>query len=208
MAMAQFTGTLRIEGDRGSPLPVKAEISDNRLVLTTEGSDLGSWPLASLQPQARGAGVGLTLDGDPVVIDVGNADRFYDAVVGTAASGTKKGRRSRAKVAKPIAPSVSDESSAETPTSSGDAGVGRRLPPPRVLVAVGLLVAVVVAGVLAPTLMGAIALFLGLVLVLIASGATVDPRVALRLPFGLQAMHVMVAGVGVLLVGGALTFLG
>lgn len=207
--MAQFTGTLRIEGDRGSPLPVKAEISENRLVLTTEGSDLGSWPLASLQPQARGAGVGLTLDGDPVVIDVGNADRFYDAVVGTAASGTKKGRRSRAKLStKPTAPSKSDRSNGETAPSPEGARVARRLPPPRVLVAVGLLAAVVIAGVLEPTLMGSICLFLGLVLVVIASGATVDPRVALRLPFGLQAMHVMVVGVGVLLVGGALTFLG
>lgn len=207
--MAQFTGTLRIEGDRGSPLPVKAEISDNRLVLTTEGSDLGSWPLSSLQPQARGAGVGLTLDGDPVVIDVGNADRFYDAVVGTAAPGTRKGRRSRSRaVTKPVAATEPDRSSVETTMSSGDPRVGRRLPPPRVLVALGLLLAVVVAGVLAPTLMGSIALFVGLVLVVIASGATVDPRVALRLPFGLQAMHVMVAGVGVLVVGGALTFLG
>ena len=199
--MAQFTGTLRIEGDRGAPLPVRAEIADDKLVLTTEGRDLGSWPLGELQPRARGAGVGLLLDGDPVVIDVGNADRFYDAVAQSKQATKKRGRGKKASVApSPYA--------AETATEAAAPKRIVRLPSARVATAVVLLLAVVVAAILDATVVGAVALFLGLVLVIIASGAVVDTRVALRLPFGLDALHVMIGGVGVLLVGVVLTFLG
>ena len=195
--MAQFTGTMRIEGDRGAPLPVHAEIADNRLVLTTDGTDLGSWPLGTLNPQARGAGVGLLLDGDPVVIDVGNAERFFDAVALRAPSGKKKGRAKKPKVAP----------SAYEPEEKPDKAPRRR-PSARVTATLVLLLAVVALAAFNPTLVGAVALFLGLVLVIVASGAVIDTRIALRLPVGLDAMHVMVGGVGVLLIGVFLTFLG
>lgn len=192
--MAVFVGTMRIEGDRGAPLSVRAEVDGDRLTLETGGTELGNWPLAALEPEARGAGVGLTLDGDPVVIDVGNADAFLSAVARTGPK-LRKGRKGKA--AKPA--KATRVKSERAP---------RQKPAPRVLVAVGAGLVLVVAAVLAPTLIGSIFLLIGLVLAMWSALAVVEPRVAVRIPLGLDSTHIMIGGVSALVVGFGLTFFG
>ncbi|MGH8911494.1 MAG: hypothetical protein ACRDVD_03205, partial [Acidimicrobiia bacterium] len=134
-------------------MPIKAEVDSGHLILKADGVELGSWPLAGLQPQARGAGVGLSLGGDPVVIDVGNADAFMNAVEIKHAKAAKRKRRNNGSAA---------------PTATPQAEKVRRprsKPSPRVIAAAVVGLALLAVAILFPTVVGAVALFLGLVLV-------------------------------------------
>lgn len=193
--MATFSGTMRIEGERGAPLPVRAQVEDNQLMIETGGTELGSWPLAGLTPQPRGAGVGLVLDGDPVVLDVGNADAFMVAVVGRGGK-AQKGRGSRRNRKQETA--AASEARAATRV--------RRRPSPRVMVAGAVVLAVLVAAILRPEAVGSVFLLIGLLLLITAALAVVEPKFAVRMPFGLEATHLMVGAASSLLAGAGLVF--
>lgn len=80
----------------------------------------------------------------------------------------------------------------------------RNLPSLRLVVASVLLGALVVASVFATGIVGSSLLILGLLVLVLGAFATSEPRLALRLPFGLQALHVVGVGVGLLAIGMAL----
>ncbi|HEX2155158.1 MAG TPA: hypothetical protein VHL52_14430 [Acidimicrobiia bacterium] len=92
------------------------------------------------------------------------------------------------------------------PTSGG--GTRRRLPSLRT-VAVALVAALpVVAAVLAPVVAGSVALLFSLIVLVTGTVAYSEPRIALRLPLGLTAVHFLVAGAGLIVVGIPLVLLG
>ncbi len=201
--MASFEGTLRVEGERSEPLAVKAVVDDGALSLASDGVTLGSWPLTVVSAEPRGAGVGLVLDDDHVVIDLPDADQFIAAI--TPPKKKRKKARSRR---------VDREELRKPSTRAPAAKSGRKARPsskpklhiPGRVVAIFFGAVVFVAlSLLFSELVGSILLLLGLVLVMAGSLGLVETGVALRIPLGLQAMHLIVGGVVSVLVGAFLT---
>lgn len=84
----------------------------------------------------------------------------------------------------------------------------RRKPSLPLLVTAVFVLAVVAAAILAPELVGSVALVVGLVALVTGALAQSEPRVALRLPVGLQPLHFIAAGLAMLGVGIALVLVG
>lgn len=87
------------------------------------------------------------------------------------------------------------------PPSQPDASRRRRRPSLALVMVVLALVGVVTAAVLAPQLVGSVGLLIGLFVLVVGALAYSEPRVALRLPLNLQALHLIVAGLFLLGVG-------
>lgn len=172
--MSTFRGVMQIAGQGGAPVPVRALVDAERLVLEVDAVEVGAWPLAAVEARPGVRGVVLDLDDDQVTIELGQPEVFLDAL-------TPRKRRRR----RPF-----------------------RLPSLR-LVAFGLFVAGLgYTALIFPAAFGAFSLLAGVVLLIVGYGAHSNPRVALRLPIGIQAVHVILGGLGVLVLGVALTLLG
>lgn len=197
--MASFEGTLRIEGERTEPLAVKAVVDDGALSLAADGVTLGSWPLTVVSAEPRGAGVGLVLDDDHVVIDLPDADRFIAAITPIKKKRKKAPSRrvDREQLRRPpAAPSEPRAKSKREP---------KLRIPRRVMWILVAALAFIALSFFFSELVGSILLLVGLVLVMAGSLGMVESAVALRIPFGLQAVHLIAGGVVFLLVGVFLT---
>ncbi|MGA7270424.1 MAG: hypothetical protein WB239_05060 [Acidimicrobiia bacterium] len=197
--MASFEGTLRIEGDRSEPLAVKAVVDDGALSLAADGVTLGSWPLTVVSAQPRGAGVGLVLDDDHVVIDLPDADQFIAAITPIKKKRKKASSRrvDREQLRRPAGGSPEPEAKSKRKP--------RVHVPGRVIVILVGALAFIALSLLFSELVGSILLLFGLILVMAGSLGMVESAVALRIPFGLQAMHLIAGGVVLLVVGVFLT---
>lgn len=169
--MADFQGTMRIEGEGGSTVPVKARVGPEHLVLEVDGVTVGEWPVGELEARVDGGGVLLRLGEDHVMMDVTDRSRFVIAL--TPPSPTPSRRR-------------------------------RRRPSLRLLFLVLVVVGVVVAAVLQPRVVGSVGLLSGLIVLVVGTLAHSEPRVALRLPLNLQAVHLLGGGFLLVTVGVAL----
>lgn len=166
--MTSFQGTMRIQGEVGPPVPVKARIGEDRLVLEVDGVAVGEWPVTGLRAEVDGGGVNLSLGQERVMIDVTDRIGFVSALAPRSPARAVKRRR------RPSLPLV---------------GV--------VLVAT----AIVAAAVMAPDVVGSVALLAGLVVLVAGAMAHSEPRIALRLPLNLQAIQVVLVGLLFLAVG-------
>ena len=193
MTMASFSASMTIEGDDSGPVPVKALIEDGTISIHAAGESLGSWPVDSVKAVRQDAGVGLALGEDHVVLDLVNSDEFLIAIGDSATQTTGgKGRRERKK----------NDATAKDRTRR------RRRLGLRGWVALVLVVGVVGASAVVPVVVGSTLLLIGLAVLLLGAGAMVETRVALRLPTGLEGIHLVVVGVVVILVGMGLTLAG
>ena len=191
--MASFSASMTIEGDDSGPVPVKAFIENGTLSIHAAGASLGSWPVDSLNAVLEAAGVGLALGEDKVVLDLVNSDEFLVAIGDSTAQGTGGKRRRQRK---------SDDGSAK------ERSRGRRRLGLRGWIALGLVAVVVVASAMLPVVVGSALLLIGLAVLLLGAGAMVETRVALRLPTGLEGIHLVVVGVVAIVVGMGLTLAG
>lgn len=172
--MPVFNGTMRIEGQGGSAVPVNARVAGEQLVLEVEGTEIGAWPVGGLSVEADAGGVVLQLGHELVMIDVTDRTGFV-----TALRPSLKRRRVRLKRPSPMV------------TGIGLAGA-----------------LLVTSAVLAPGLVGALVMLLGLLVSVVGASALSEPRIALRLPLGLTAMHFVVAGTALVGVGVPLVLVG
>lgn len=179
--MSDFTGTLILEDEA---IPARAVVGSGRLSLSIGDTEVGSWPLAEVTAQDRAGRVALVAGGERIELGLSNSADFVDAVAGVGSRGgkTKKRRVPKQARRKPKAP--------------------RR---PRVspaAVALGIaLVALAVCTYFYTELVASIVLLVGLLLLTLGSIATTEPKVALRMPFGISALALVAAG-GVLVVAG------
>lgn len=168
LAMAHFQGTMRIAGDGGPPVPVRARVGDHRLALEVEGVTVGEWPVDGLDAAMDREGVVLRLGEEHVTLDVSDRTGFVTALSAPVPSAPHRRRR------RPSLPLIA---------------------------MIATMVGVVTAAVLAPQLVGSVALLIGLVVLVVGALAHSEPRVALRLPLNLQSFHLLAAGVLLLAVG-------
>lgn len=91
--MAKFQGTMRIEGDGGPPVPIKARVGDRRLVLEVDGVTVGEWPVEGLDAAVDRGGVVLRLGADHVTLDVTDRTAFVTALAPPASSDAPRRRR-------------------------------------------------------------------------------------------------------------------
>lgn len=91
--MANFQGTMRIEGDGGPPVPVRARVGDRRLVLEVDGVTVGEWPVEGLDAAVDQGGVVLRLGAEHVTLDVTDRTGFVTALAPTASSDASRRRR-------------------------------------------------------------------------------------------------------------------
>lgn len=91
--MADFQGTMRIEGDGGPPVPVRARVGDHQLVLETDGVMLGEWPVHRVKAQMDRGGVVLRLGEDHVTLDVSDRIGFVSALAPSDDAPARRKRR-------------------------------------------------------------------------------------------------------------------
>ncbi|MFP3913481.1 MAG: hypothetical protein ACLFWM_01280 [Actinomycetota bacterium] len=186
--MADFTGTMRIEGG-GQAVPVKARVDKDVLTLEVEGVEVGEWPVADLDPAADAGGVVLRLGDEAVTLDVSDRIALLSALKPAPDHKAGRGRR---------------KERGRKEKHGGKAGQTRRRRRPSLVVVLITLLALAagVAAFLAPEAVGSVALLVGLLTLVVGGFAHSDPRIALRLPLNLHPVHFIVAGL-VALVGGA-----
>lgn len=83
----------------------------------------------------------------------------------------------------------------------------RRLPSLALTLTVLLFLGVVAAAIFFPEVVGPVFILVGLVALVVAASAHAEARVALRLPFGLQAAHFLVLGMVLAALGVGITLL-
>lgn len=93
--MANFQGTMRIEGDGGPPVPIHARVGDRRLVLEVDGVTVGEWPVEGLDAAVDQGGVVLRLGAEHVTLDVTDRTGFVTALAPPASSDASRRRRRR-----------------------------------------------------------------------------------------------------------------
>lgn len=196
---------MSITGESGSPVPVHAEIGTGQLVLQVEGVDVGSWSLGDVVAEPTGAGVSLQLGQDRVTLEINERTEFLHALQPPSTKEKKRrGRKGKkAKKPEPQAPAAEPKATREAKPRGPS-----RLPSLRTTLIFLVVAAVVTATILATELVGAIALLVGILLLVFGAFASSDARLALRLPFGLEVFHVLGAALLLVVVGIVLVLVG
>lgn len=204
--MATFNGRMSITGESGSPVPVHAQIGTDQLVLQVDGVDVGSWSLGDVLAEPVAAGVALQLGGERVTLELNDRTEFLHALQPPTAKGKKKERKSRRQEKREPGPQAISEE--PKPARAAKPKAPRNLPSLRTTLILVMVAGIITATILATELVGAIALLVGIVLLAFAAFASSDARLALRLPFGLQVMHVLGVGVVLVVIGITLVLIG
>lgn len=74
--MTSFEARIRIIGDTTLPLGVEVDLSDERMLVTSDGNTIASWSLDDIQVLARGNGFLIEAEGEEVVLNVRDQARF------------------------------------------------------------------------------------------------------------------------------------
>ena len=74
--MAEYSGSLRIDGDSGPPVGVAIDLTDDAMRLTAGEVELGTWARDELRVQALKDGFHVRVEGEEVILDVTDDARF------------------------------------------------------------------------------------------------------------------------------------
>lgn len=78
--MVEFTGNLKLPGERGSGLAVQINLDDGVLDLRSPSTELGNWPLEQVLIHAEPDGFHLRVQGEEAIITTNDDPAFALAV--------------------------------------------------------------------------------------------------------------------------------
>lgn len=199
---------MRLLADPLNVVGADLEVGEGSVALIVSNHEVGEWPLDEVAVQIEPDGFHMRVDGEEFIFMTHARSQLADALgVGIR---TKAPNGEPVKASKPVKPVKESkarrkdrtEARAATPRQSKPARTRR---PPRwqlkwrdrrVQILAGLLVAVVALGVVAPGLLTALLLFVGISGVVIAGAAILDPLLAARLPEVMTPTKWAVIGLG------------
>lgn len=74
--MESFDASLRLGGDRGPPVHVEVDLSDERMVIRVGANRLADWELSDLRVFSLPDGFHINANGDEVVINFSDSTHF------------------------------------------------------------------------------------------------------------------------------------
>jgi hypothetical protein len=215
--MGPFSASLRVAGDT-SALPAQLLVEDGRLRIESGDQAIGEWPLADIDLNRTEVGYRMRAEGEQLFLSVQDIAGFDEAVN----LKTKRRRRANAtakangtKVANPEKARTKKAKKTKEPKQAGDPGFLDRwliaaekrfgaLLPDWVFtrLVIYLLVVGLVVTIFFPGIISGLMLIGGLLTVVFGSVLYTDGRMATKvLPGRMTPAHVLIAGVGILVVG-------
>ena len=188
--MGSFGASLKTPGDR-SGLPATLHLEEGRLSIAAGEQSIGDWSLEDISLERMPSGYRMTAEGEELLLEIVDVKGFEDEL-------SESSRKPRSLPGKETLPALLDGALAGTEKKLGS------LLPPWVFtrgMALGL-VGVLILAILLPRLVARILLFTGVLVVLFGSVVHTDDLLASRwLPGRTTPGHVLVSGVGILLIG-------
>lgn len=166
--MADFVARLRMEEGDGTTLRVVVSVGDGRLAIRTGATEVGAWPLATIDLAPVGSGFRLVADGESALLDLDDPAGFSACLPAPEVAAPVRGRVGQRQVAAVLRPQV--------------------------LVPLVGIVGLVALGVVAPTVTGIVLLLLGSAALIAAMLTASDPIRATRLPGRARPWWIAVAG--------------
>jgi hypothetical protein len=78
--MSSFDGRLRLLGRAGFPLGVEVDLSAERMIVTSGGTEVADWALEEIVIASRSDGFHIKAEGEEIVLNITDADRFATEV--------------------------------------------------------------------------------------------------------------------------------
>jgi len=78
--MSSFDARLRMAGQAGFPLGIEINLTEGRMVVTTDGRELADWALEDIRIAPTPSGFRIDAEGEAVIINVTDHERFTSAV--------------------------------------------------------------------------------------------------------------------------------
>lgn len=199
---------MRLLADPLNVVGADLEVGEGSVALIVSNHEVGEWPLEEVAVQIEPDGFHMRVDGEEFIFMTHARSQLADALgVGIR---TKAPNGKPVKASKPVKP-VKESKSRRKDRAEARAAKPRQSKPAkprrqarwqlkwrdrRVQLLAGLLVAVVALGVVAPGLLTALLLFVGISGVVIAGAAILDPLLAARLPEVMTPTKWAVIGLG------------
>ena len=74
--MTAFDARLRILGQRGFPLGVEVDLTEERMVVTNEGNHIADWSFNDIAIYPTASGYRIDAEGEEVILNVTDTKRF------------------------------------------------------------------------------------------------------------------------------------
>lgn len=78
--MTAFDGRLRVIGQTGFPLGVEVDLTTDRMVVSTDGSNIADWSLNDIRITPTASGFRIEAEGEEVILNVTDTEAFTNAI--------------------------------------------------------------------------------------------------------------------------------
>jgi hypothetical protein len=204
--MAQFEGSLRIIGDPGPPVDASVTVTDGRLTMISGDVEIGNWDMDELSILHRLDGYHIEVEGEELVMAFADSSGFAQAI---QSNEIPPSPHPEAFIPTSALDPPTTEGHAETKVeaSSPDAKLKYSELPVGIRFGAPLTLVLLVVAIFFPGPVGAIFLLSGMLLLLAAALAVMDPVIAARIPAPVTDKHLLVGGICLILVGGIVSLL-
>lgn len=80
--MTAFDARLRIIGEKGFPLGVEVDLTDERMVVTTHGNPIAEWSFNDIAIYPTASGYRVDAEGEEVILNFTDSKGFATAIAG------------------------------------------------------------------------------------------------------------------------------